>query len=321
MVQQEIRHNEKSFEQCFGKLCVAAARLLDKCEDKAVRGGVQDSALTLARRGLRDVFKTAQVGGKALHLALQDVASSSDANAAHGPYLGVIAGVSARLPEIMDQLESSKKQILDFYVKCMIGSKTPMPFHESMGLRDFFVDFVTAQNMDEIVVPAIEKAILRSPEAILQGPIEALALCLPPTLDISGSVSGKLVKPLLSAMNSTNVTIRDGAGKALSALVGRGGSSDALQKICAELGSTMKASKAGSFELRGILAEVLLKVAPESKTSVVVAHSLVPAASKEANESALKKELAALAPHLRIVIAISAIDKALLDPIPQRLYR
>ncbi|EXJ63580.1 uncharacterized protein A1O5_11341 [Cladophialophora psammophila CBS 110553] len=313
LVQQEIRLNEKSFEQCFGKICLAAARLLDKCEDKAVRGGVQGSALTIARRGLRDAFKTPQVGNKALQLALQDVASSSDANASQALYVGVIAGVSARITERREQLQDSKKQVLDFYVKSIISSKTPVPFNQSMGLKDFFLDFVALQDIGEVLVPAIEKAILRSPEAILQGPIEVLALCLPTALDISGFVHGKLVKPLLSAMNSTNATIRDGAGKALSALVGRGGSPDALQKIAGEIGSAMKASKAGSFELRGLLADALSIIAPELTTSSVIAQSIVPAASKEANEGALRKEVAALAPHLQLIVTASSIEKTLSD--------
>ena len=313
LVQQEIRRNEKLFEQCFGKLCLAAARLLDKCEDKAVRGGVQNSALTIARRGLRDNFKTTQAGEQALQYALQEVASPSDANATHGPYLGVVAGVSARIPERKSQLEDSKKQILDFYIKCIIGSKVSAPLHECMGLRDFFLDFVSTQDVAEVLIPNVEKAILRSPEAILQGPIEALAWCLPPALDISDLVSARLVKPLLSATNSANATIRDGAGKALEALVGRGGSPEALQKIAADLGSSMRASKAGSFELRGILSGVLMNIAPDFKTSLVVAQSIVPAASKEANDGALRKELMALAPHLQVIIASSTIDKALAE--------
>ncbi len=314
LVQQEICHSQKSFEQCFGKLCLAAARLLDKCEDNTVRGGVQDSALTIARRGLRDVLKTTQ-GEKALGLALQDVASSSDANASHGPYLGVVAGVSNRLPDRKAQLLTLKKLVLDFYIKCIIGSKTAVAFHQSMGMKDFFLDFITVEDVDTAVLAAIEKSILRSPEAILQGTVESLSQCLPVAIDVSGYVSTKLVKPLLLAMNSTNTVIRDGAGEALSALVSRGGSQDALQKIAGELGAAMKASKAGSFELRGILADVLLKMAPEPRTSAAVAQSIVPAASKETNEGALRRELAALAPHLRMLTTSSGLDKVLSDTI------
>lgn len=271
--------------------------------------------MTIARRGLRDVLKTPEEGEKALRLALRDVASATDANASHGVYLGVIAGVSSRIPERKEQLQGSKKEILDFYIKAIVGSKSPVPFHDSMGMKDFFLDFVTVQDVEAIIVPAIEKSILRSPEAVLQGTIEALALCLPLTFDISGLVSTKLIKPLLSAMNSANATIRDGAGKSLSALVGRGGTPGALQKISGEVGSAMKASKAGSFEIRGILADVLLKIAPEPQTSALITQSLVPTASKETNEHALKKELIALAPHLQALTTSLAIDKTLADPI------
>ncbi|KAJ9612016.1 translational activator of GCN4 [Cladophialophora chaetospira] len=314
LAQQEISRPNKPFEQFFGKLCLAAARVLAKCEDNTVRGGIQESALMIARRGLRDAFKTAQ-GEKALQLALQDVASSADAVASHDPYLGVIAGVSNRIPERKAQLLDLKKQVLDFYVKCIIGSKVAVPFHESMGLKDFFLDFVTAEDVGTVLIPAIEKSILRSPEVVLQGTVEALSQSLPTALDLSGFLSTKLVKPLLSAINSTNAVIRDGAGKALSALVARGGAAISLQSVAGELGATIKASKAGSFEVRGILADVLLKIAPEPKTSAIIVQSLVPAASKETNEHALRKELAALAPHLQLLVASSVLERSLSDTI------
>ena len=314
LAQQETRQNEKALEQCFGKLCLAAARLIDKCENENVRSGVQDSALTIARRGLRDVFKTTQ-GDKALRLALQDVVISSDANASHGPYVGIIAGVSTRIPERKDQLHGFKAPILDFYNKAIIGAKTAVPRHDTMGLKDFFFEFVSVQDVGEVMISAIEKAILRSPEAILQDTLEALSDCLPVALDISDFVGAKLVKPLLSAMNSTSPIIRDGAGKALSALVGRGGSPDAVQKIATELGSAMKASKAGSFDFRGLLSEALSRISPDSKISAIVAQSVVPAASKETNDGSLRKELAALAPHLQLLITSSALDKSLSDSI------
>ncbi|EXJ86414.1 hypothetical protein A1O3_03365 [Capronia epimyces CBS 606.96] len=312
LLQQESPGNAKSVDNCFGKICLAAARLLDKCEDKDIRGGVQHSALTLARRGLRDVFKTAY-GSKALDLALKEVENSPEVDARCGPYLGVIAGVSSRIPERKEQLQDSSKHILDFYVKYIIGSKIPVPAHESMGLHDYFLDFVTLQDVGATLVPALEKAILRSPEAVLQGPVEALAACLPQELDISELALSKLVKPLLSAMASTNSTIREGAGRALLALVRRGGDPANLQKISRELASALKLSKAANFEMRGILADVLHTVHPELETSSVIVQSILPAAAKEANEGALRKELWALVPHLQILASSSAIEKSLSD--------
>lgn len=315
LVQQESPNREKHFAECFGKLCLAAARLVDKCEDDSVREGIQHSALIIARRGLRDVFKSPQFGEKALALALKDAASASDASASLTPYLGIVSGVSSRIPERKEQLQKSKKVLLDFYAKCVIGSQTPVPSHESLGLEDFFLDFVSVQDVGEIVVPAIEKAILRSPEAILQGPIESLASCLPQHLDLSGLLLAKLLKPLLSALNSTNATVREGAGKALFSLIARGGAEDVMQKISGELASTLKSSKAASFELRGTLADVLQIVAPQLKTSTMIVQAIASAASKEANEGALRKELSALAPHLQLIIASSALDKTLSDAI------
>jgi len=311
IVQQESSRNPNFFDATFPNVSLAAARLIDKCEDENVRGGVQHSALVIARRGLRDAFKNPSVGAKGLDLTVKAISGASDAASSYAPYLGIVAGVSTRIPERKEQLESIKRQVLDFYVKAIIGSKTPVPHHESHGLEDFFSEYARTQDLADIVVPAIEKAILRSPEAVLQGPLVELASCLPLSIDTSGLVLSKLLKPLLSALNSTNATIRDGAGKALLALIGRGGDPSNVQKIASELASTLKSSKTASFDLRGVLSDVLRAVSPDPKTSTIIAQALVPAAAKESNEGALRKELLALAPHLTILISASGIDKPL----------
>lgn len=315
IVQQESARNEKFFDVTFPNASLVAARLIDKCEDRNVRGGVQHSALVIARRGLRDAFKAPSVGAKGLELALKAITGASDVGPGYAPYLGIIAGVSTRIPERKEQFRVLKMQALDFYVKFIIGSRTPIPHHESHGLEDLFLEYASIQDIADIVVPAIEKAILRSPEAVLQGPIVELASCIPPSIDTSGLVLSKLLKPLLSALNSTNSTIRDGAGKALLALISRGGDPSTVQKIATEIASTLKSSKTASFDLRAVLAEVLRAVSPEPKTSSIIVQALIPAAAKEANEGALKKELLALAPHMTIVISASAIDKPLSEPL------
>lgn len=315
IVQQESSRNQQFFDATFPNVSLAAARLIDKCEDENVRGGVQHSALVIARRGLRDAFKIPSAGAKGLDLTIKAVTGAPDGGSSYAPYLGIIAGVSTRIPERKEQLEARKRQVLEFYVKAIIGSKTLVPHHESHGLEDFFLDYVHIQDLDDIVVPAIEKAILRSPEAVLQGPIVELASCLPPSIDTSGLILSKLLKPLLSALNSTNATIRDGAGKALLALIGRGGDPSAVQKIATEIASTLKSSKTASFDLRAVLADVLRAVSPEPKTSAIIVESLIPAAAKEANEGALRKELLALAPHLTTVISASGIDKPFSEPL------
>lgn len=299
----------------FGKICVAAAALLDKCEDQDVRGGVQHSALVVARRGLRVAFKS-KPGAAALALAVKAITAADTASASYAPYLGVIAGVSQRIPERKEQFSALREHVLDFYVKFIIGSKTPVLPHEASGLFDFFVDFVTIQDLGDIVVPAVEKAILRSPESVFQGPIVALASSVPRTIDMSSLLLSKLLKPLLSAMNSTNAVIRDGAGHALVSLVERGGDSATVRKIAVELVSALKSVKAANHEVRGLLSEALRVVETDySGASITIAQGLVPCASKEANEGAFRKELSALSIHLKTMLLSSSIDKSLSDAV------
>ncbi|KIV90709.1 hypothetical protein PV10_05335 [Exophiala mesophila] len=312
LAQQQSPRCPKSFDSTFGKICLAAASLVDKCAASGVRGGLQHSALTIARRGLRDVFKNQAFGDKALNLAVSDICTRPDANSRFAPYLGVISGVSARIPDRKMQFETLKSQILDFYVKHVIGSKFPVPVHEARGLQDFFA-FVSSAQFETVIAPAVEKAILRSPEAVLQGPIVELALAAPPDIDLSATLLSPLLKPLISSLNSANPTVREGAGKSLVALAKRGGDQIVLEKLAGEFTSALKSSKTPAFELRGVVADALRVMQPQKTTSSIIVTALVSVASKEANEGALRRELSALSEHLTLIVSGFAVDKSVSD--------
>ena len=315
LVQEEMVRDKNFFDASFARLCPAAASLLNKVEDESTRASVKHSALVIARRGMRVVLRDQEIGPKALALAIKELASASSSTGSNAPYLGVVSGVSARIPARKAEMQELRKQILDFYVKHVLNSKVPISYRQALGMKDFFLAFVNLQDLSDAIFPAIEKSILRSGEIVLQGPIIALAQSLGPELDILPLVQAKLLKPLLSSLNSANAKIRDGAGQTLIALLSRGGDAESMSKIATELGAAIKATKSSNSDLRALLADALSVLTADDKVALTLTQPLVLTAAKETNELALKKELAALSSHLPVLVQAGRIDKALADSI------
>ena len=315
LAQEDLAHHNERLEQLLGDICTAAASLLYKSEDENVKHSIQHSALVTARRGLRSVLRNEQNGERAFHLAITRLTTGASVSARHAPYLGVLSGVSARIPTRKEQMQVSSGLIVDFYVKHVLNSRSSITRHEASGLRDFFLHFVTQDQLASVIVPAIEKSILRSAEVVLQGPIIALAESLNKEIDLSSLVHSRLVKPLLSSMGSTNASIREGAGQTLTALLKRGGDSKSLQEISSDLSTAFKASKAANNEFRGSLSDALSALSPELDRSSIICQTLGPAAVKEANEITFNKELSALSKHLPVLVQRGQIDKALSETI------
>lgn len=236
-------------------------------------------------------------------VVVKELTSGSSPSTANTVLLGVLAGVSVRLAKRKPQFETHVGAILDYYVKIILGSKTALPEQQLHGLDEFFNRFTTSEVVTGTVVPTVEKAILRSPENVLRGPIISLARSLPDEIDLSHSVATKLLKPLLSSLASTNANVREGASQSLTALLLRKSDDTELEKIIKELLSNVKASKAASYEIRGLICDCLKEVRPGANVSIDIVQALLPVAGKEANENALRREVAAISAHTPFVLS------------------
>lgn len=186
----------------------ADAKALDICLAGNSKPALKQSALRVARRSLRAAFSSETWGDDAVRQSVSRLTSDSASGVRSAPMLGVVCGVCARLPAKRPVLEDSKKPILDFYTKEVISSRTAVPTHVPDGLADFFSSFINYEDVASELVPALEKAILRSPEAVLSGLIPSLCSSLPVEIDLSEIMYSRLLKHLLSSMKSNNATIR-----------------------------------------------------------------------------------------------------------------
>lgn len=316
LVQQQISQNHVPTDTVLNGITVAAARSLEKCLRPEVKSGVHRSALVLARRGLRSVLKPESLGGKILATMVPSLITGPNVVMENVPYVGVIAGVCVRIPLRKPDLQERARDILSFYAKIVLGCKSAVPMHIAGGLHDFFVSFVSIEDIAEIVIPPLEKAVLRSPEVVLSGLVSSFVESLPSTFDLSKPVSANLLQPLLSSLRSTNSAIREGAVEAFSVLVKRCKDVSELTKIAENVLASLKSSKTSTPEVRSLLARFLMSIPPASETSHSIVLGVAPIAAKEANENALEYEAAALCKHLPVLLCNgSHVEQSVYDTI------
>jgi hypothetical protein len=295
----------------FGKdILLASADGLEKCLQPTAKSTLGNSALVITRRGLR---KLASADQKAIDAAIQLLAAKGSQPAAkNAVLLGAIAGVSSRNAEVKPVVEGLKGQYFAFYVREIVGSRTPVPAHLADGLKDFFSAFVSLEDLDKEVFPALEKALLRAPEVVLNDLITPLVLSLP-GFDLSKALSERLVKPLLSNIKSSNAAIRTGAVTAFRVIASCCQDSALLEKVADEVLGPLKSGKLASADHRALHSEMLVALPTSAGIATKVASGLPALVAKEANEAALSAETLALNASAETLLRGSAAPKPLLD--------
>ncbi len=281
-------------------VALANAHALETCLSSETRHSIKRSALTVSRRGLRRLFNSAALGSRAVGDVVKALTSkSSSSNAKNAVMLGVVAGVSARLPHMKPLLAEYRKDFYDFYVRELIGSKTIIAHHIATGLDDFFSAFVTLPDLCDYILPAIEKALLRAPEIVLNGIISQMVNAMPSDVDLSRPLYDRLLKPLMANIKSTNTAVRDGVRSTFEAFASRSHDVATLQKIAEEILQPMKQLKVSTPEQKMIHAQLLSALHGSSELAAKIPEGLAPVALKEANDSALSAELSAVAKHIQ----------------------
>jgi hypothetical protein len=212
--------------------------------------------------------------------------------------LGIVAGVSARLPEVKDIFVKSKKECYTYYTREIMGSRAVLPEHIADGMHDFFQCFTSMDDLQKEIVPPLEKALLRAPEIVLNDIVAPLIRSLPQKLDLSEVLQKSLMKALMSNIKSSNPTVRTGTLRAFEAIASRSADEKVLDKIAEELLNPLKQNKVTAVEQRVIHAQMLAALAGSAALTKRVPPGLAAVALKEANESALEAETIALSKHM-----------------------
>lgn len=286
---------------------------LEKCLGPTAKPGISHSAVVITRRGLRKLFsQESPRGEKAVEATLSLLAAKGNQpTARNAPYLGVIAGVSSRIPAAKPVLEKHKDQYFAFYSREIVSSRASVPKHIAGAFLDFFVDFASLAEIEKEVLPAVEKGLLRAPEVVLCDVLVPLVDSLPKSFDLSEILAKSLLKPILSNVKSSNAAVRSGVASSFAALCLRTQSSPSLDKALDEILVPLKSGKLTSVDQRLLHAQ-LLEHAPFSDDKVgQVASALATVAAKEGNEGCLQAETSTLA-HCCVRLGLN-IPKDILD--------
>ena len=290
----------------FGiELVSSHAQILEACCSSNIRQSVKHSALLVTRRALRKILGDKSIGEATVGSIVSHLtAKSQPLGVRSAVLLGVVAGVCARLPTKRAVLEHQKSHYYSFYTREIIGSRSKVPKHIVMGLTDFFADFTTSEDLRKEIVPAIEKALLRAPEVILDDLICTLANSLPLDIDLSQVLSENLLKPLLANIKSQNVAIRNGAMSAFTVLVSRCKNQTYLEQVTDDILLPLLSSKLAAAEQRTLHARMLSLLPWQPARTDNICTSLGTIVAKEPNEVALAAEALALTHQVLLMAAL-----------------
>lgn len=299
-------------------LALADARVLETCvgagsDRRATR--ISHSALVVTRRALRAILGSKESGQDALDKLVASLAAKGAAPAAgNAVFLGVIAGVSARLSDVKPRFEQHKQEYYAFYVREIVGSRSQLPDHVSNALHDFFDTFATLEEVRKEIIPTIEKALLRAPEVVLNDIISPMILALPKSIDLSDVLLSSLLKPLLSNVKSSNPTIRAGALRTFTALATRSQDENVIGKVADEVLNPLKQAKVSGVDQKVIHAQMLSAFNESAALSQKIPAGIAPIALKEPGEPAVVAEVSAMTKHLTYGLANGvALDKTVTD--------
>ncbi|KAI0842344.1 translational activator GCN1 [Hypoxylon sp. FL0890] len=279
----------------FGlEIIYANAAALEKCLQSTTRPSVAQSALVVTRRGLRAAFWRNGLREKAIQDTVQALtAKGAQPTARNAVILGVIAGVCSRHAQAKEVLASKKSEYFAFFIRELVGSRTPVPAHIATGLRDFFSDFVTLEDLDKDIIPPVEKGLLRAPEVVLDL-VTLLIRALPKELDLSQILNGRLLKPLLSNAKSSNAIIRGGVLAAFKEAAARSHDAKLTDQIAEETLNPLKSGKLASADHRILHSQMLEHVPLSNSIATKIVTGLPPIAAKEGNEGALGEEISVI---------------------------
>ena len=284
----------------------ADAQLMELCMSFNVRASVKNSALVVTRRALRKIFKSPENGKEAIVSVVSQLTEKSQLGYRGAVLLGIVAGVCSRLPARRPILEGLKDHYLAFWVRDVVGSRSVVPSHIASALDDFFSTCVSIYDLESAVAPALEKALLRAPEVVLNDLIRPVIVSLPPQMDLADILANHLLKPLLSNVKSSSAEIRNGALSTFAVLVDRSHDERSLEKISKDILKPLVTSKLTVADQRVLHARMLSLLPYIPSSSFSICDSLATSVLKEPNELVLTAEANAITHHLISIIASGA---------------
>ncbi|KAI6117782.1 armadillo-type protein [Pisolithus croceorrhizus] len=260
---------------------------------------MQKSALVRTRRALRSAPNRLSL----LMSTLVVQAKSSQTPLAYIPLLGLAVDVTLRLKDVKEDSLSqitpvTKGDIATLYSSAVLMSKGPVSPHTSNALHDFIQSCVDPTMLSSLVLPVMEKALLRSPEYSLSVTRDFF-LAYSHFLDIP--IFRKLLTSCLNSAKSSNATTRANTSALFKVLANKV-SADALESAVPEILALPQAGKTTGPDHRATLYAMLSMIQPNTGVSLIIVKALPPLILKETNDTSITILSSTLPPHLTYLL-------------------
>ena len=291
---------DKALWDLIGKKLISTlTNALDTLHGAGAKASTLATALRVSRRALRTLAK-AEFGATALEECISVLSTKATAPSPKNAItLGIIAGVCKRVPGKDLAVESRKQDYIAFYLRELLGSRVQLPSCIGKALHDFFAAYVTLDDLKKDIIPAVEKAILRAPEVVLNDLVAPMVASLSKELDLSEILVLNLLKPLLSNIKSTNAAVRYGAKHTFDVVATRCYNDKMIEKAAEEILAPLKTNKLTSADQKSIHAHMLSVLRPTTALATSIPQGLIPIVSKEANETAALSEMQAISKYVK----------------------
>jgi hypothetical protein len=286
------------FKELLGIMATLLEAILDPTS--AGKASLRQSALTRVRRAFRSSPK---------HIPLSisiitGLSKSLPSPLTVFPVLGVAIDVSVHLKHVKEpetcQISSDlRTRILDTYISNVIMSKSAAPLHVSTALQDFIRIYITEEDLAGIVLPMMEKALLRAPENSLSVITEFFAAY---SKQLADDHFRRILIPTLSSSKSSNAAVRRDALLLFKVLMGKASDDKAIQFTSEEILSLPKAGKTTGPDHRVALFSMLKWIPTSTAISAAILQSSLPLLAKETHDLATMTLASSLSPHLVHVI-------------------
>lgn len=276
---------------CWGLLLIEAiSNALQLCIERLRRPNLKNRVLHITRRTLRRIFSS-DSEGRILGEIVKNLCSKSlEPKLKNAVSLGLIAGVCAEDLNTKKMLGSLKCKYYDFYIREIFGSRVEVPSYISISLEDFFSRYVLDKDIDDILAPALERALLRAPEIILNDLSTSFIRSLPPFIDLSNILLKHLLNPLLSNAKSINPTTRDGALSTFQAAILKCHDIEIKKVIFEKILDPLQSGKTLPVDQRAKFAEMLASISVSKDKISWTCRKLAVVADKETSETVLVPE-------------------------------
>ncbi|KAF9496394.1 ARM repeat-containing protein [Pleurotus eryngii] len=290
---------EFTVTHCWSDLVGCMALLLDTIQDSShTKKSLLHSALVRVRRAIRSAPEK-------IPELIDTLISHARASLRHIPLLGTSIDVLIRLKNVkelpFERLSAERKSsILNLYTTSILMSKSPVPSHVVNACHDFIQHFVTAEDLSTLVIPTIEKALLRSPEISLIVISQFFDAYSHP---LSSEDFRRALVPTLNSSKSSNALVRGNAIGLFKALITDELEESSSSLAAAELLSLPKTGKSSGPDHRAALYSMLSYLQPSIAVSSTLIKDATPLLAKETNDTAISTLAAALPPHLSFLLS------------------